>query len=499
MQRSLKNGIVRVTGAGRFSPVHTFECGQCFRWTPDEAGWYIGVAGGKAANVRVDNGDILISCSLEDFDGFWRSYLDLDRNYDLLKDAFCIDDFTSEAVEFGSGMRILRQEPFETLISFILSQCNNIKRIRGIVHALSKLSGKEIDFHGKLYYAFPEPSELARLSLSDLQPLKAGYRAPYILEAAKAVLSGEVNFTKIGAMETGDARREIMKLYGVGEKVANCFLLFGMGKLDAFPRRCMDKKSAGIRSEYKRLPFWRVCGNRAAVYLLLCERNKASFGKQTENRKRVSHMRMRKKKNLIPRMERCSDYLVTTPQDYKGKWSDALGKHLPVYLEIGCGKGRFIIETAKESSNGFFLAMEREENVLITALEAAKLRNCENVLFLNDDATDIESIFDKGELKRIYINFCDPWRPRKQAKRRLTHKNYLSLYKTVLATDGEIHFKTDNKDLFEFSIKELSEFGFSLKNVTYDLHESGMSNIRTEYEAMFASQGMRIYKLEAFL
>jgi len=209
-------------------------------------------------------------------------------------------------------------------------------------------------------------------------------------------------------------------------------------------------------------------------------------------------MRVRKKKNLIPRMERCSTFLVSNPQELRGKWSEEAAKKRPIYLEIGCGKGRFIIETAGNNPDIFFLAMEREENVLITALEAAKQKGCENVLFLCADASELESFFREGELSRIYINFCDPWPPKKQSKRRLTHRNFLSRYKTALEAGGEIHFKTDNEKLFEFTLNEMSDFGCSFQDISLNLHESGIPNIMTEYEEKFSQAGMRIFRLEAF-
>lgn len=197
-------------------------------------------------------------------------------------------------------------------------------------------------------------------------------------------------------------------------------------------------------------------------------------------------------------MERCASYLVRHPGQYRGKWSEELCFNRPVYLEIGCGKGRFITETALENPDIFFLAMEREAHVLVTALEYAKEKDCKNVLFLNADAAMLQEIFSQGELTRIYINFCDPWPPKKQAKRRLTHRNFLTQYKTVLSDGGEIHFKTDNERLFEFTLNEMSEFSLGLRNISLDLHASGAPNIMTEYEEKFSALGMKIYRLEAF-
>jgi len=243
MVSTFDNGTIRVQGAGRFSPVRTFECGQCFRWFPDKNGGYTGVAFGKAANIKECNGDIYITCQERDFHELWRSYFDLDRDYDALDNTFCTDDFMERAVRFSSGMRILRQEPWEALISFILSQCNNIKRIRSIISTLCSIAGGKIVFLGGAYDTFPGPLEIASLGQSELQRLKAGYRAPYIVEAGKAVLAGDIDFEKLRTLSTEDARREVMRLPGVGEKVANCFLLFGLQKLDAFPVDVWIKKA----------------------------------------------------------------------------------------------------------------------------------------------------------------------------------------------------------------------------------------------------------------
>ncbi|MDP4109504.1 MAG: tRNA (guanosine(46)-N7)-methyltransferase TrmB [Bacillota bacterium] len=208
-------------------------------------------------------------------------------------------------------------------------------------------------------------------------------------------------------------------------------------------------------------------------------------------------MRVRKKKNIIPRMERCAEYIVKNPEDYKGKWAE-LSQNRHLFLEIGCGKGRFITETAENNPEIFFLAMEREEHVLITAMERAKEKGIKNVLFLKNDAADLLSFFEKGEINRLYINFCDPWPPKRQAKRRLTHSNFLKLYKQILAHGSEIHFKTDNEKLFEFSLNEISGFGYTLKNISLNLHESGAPNVMTEYEERFSGAGMKIYRLEAY-
>ena len=209
-------------------------------------------------------------------------------------------------------------------------------------------------------------------------------------------------------------------------------------------------------------------------------------------------MRVRKKKNLDKRMQECSELLLKTPAEFKGRWSEKFGKNAPLFLEIGCGKGTFICEMAKQNPDVNFIAIERVEDVCVMAMEKVLQEKISNVFFLSDDAKDICEIFDKNEIDRIYINFCDPWKKNKHAKRRLTHENFLTLYKNALPKDGEIHFKTDNQKLFEFSLNEMIAFGLKLKNISLDLHASEFSgNIITEYEQSFMDKGQNIYRLEA--
>lgn len=207
-------------------------------------------------------------------------------------------------------------------------------------------------------------------------------------------------------------------------------------------------------------------------------------------------MRMRKKKNLGQRMERCANVLVSEPQALRGQWRAHFGRDLPLCVEIGCGKGRFIVETARREPDKLFLAIEREEGALIMALEKVAGAPLDNLLFLSCDAESLTEIFAEGEVSRVYLNFSDPWPPKKQAKRRLTHPNFLKRYDEILAPGGELFFKTDNQKLFEYSIAEIANYGFVLSNVSLDLHQSEYDNIMTEYEEKFSSQGMRIYRLE---
>lgn len=207
-------------------------------------------------------------------------------------------------------------------------------------------------------------------------------------------------------------------------------------------------------------------------------------------------MRMRKKPNLEKRLAAVAPLMIEHPEELRGAWGKTLG-FASTRLEIGCGKGRFITESALAEPEVLFLAIERDSNVLVMAMERAQRMGLQNVRFMNVDAAALGDFFAPGELARIYLNFSDPWPKSKQAKRRLTHRSFLKIYDAVLAPEGEIFFKTDNEKLFEFSLNELSGFGLVLSNITFDLHATGLPNIVTEYEERFAAQGMRIYRVEA--
>lgn len=209
-------------------------------------------------------------------------------------------------------------------------------------------------------------------------------------------------------------------------------------------------------------------------------------------------MRMRKKKNCAARMERCKSIHITNPQDYKGKWSEVFGNDNPVHVEIGCGKGSFVTGMAKLYPDTNFIAIEKVEDVIVMAMEKATENELTNVRFMDLDAERIEDFFEKGEVKRIYLNFSDPWKKSKQAKRRLTHKNFLDRYKKVLNSGDYIWFKTDNRKLFEFSLNSFAQENFKMRNITLDLHNSGFEgNVITEYEQKFLDLGQPIYRLEA--
>ena len=206
-------------------------------------------------------------------------------------------------------------------------------------------------------------------------------------------------------------------------------------------------------------------------------------------------MRMRRKKNREARFENCIEFVVQNPETAKGEWNTKLFKReAPLHVEIGCGKGGFITKLAALHPEINFVAMEKCVDALILALEKAKAQEIKNVLYISGDAENLTEIFAPGEADRIYLNFSDPWKKSKQAKRRLTHRRFLEKYKTVLKPDGELHFKTDNRPLFDFSLEEFEAMNMHLSELTNDLHNSeyDKDNIRTEYEETFSAKGFPI-------
>jgi len=264
------DGGVRVEGVRDFDPVHIFECGQCFRWYRQPDGSYTGVVRGKVANVSYSSGVLkLDNVSLEDFRQVWFDYFDLGRDYSLIKKAVSTDGIMERAVEVGGGIRILRQEPWETLISFILSANNRIPRIMKIISEISRLFGAEIKYEGESYYSFPDARTLASCSLEQISECRAGYRCGYIHETAAAVAESGFDTGKLAAMPTADARKELMKYKGVGAKVADCVLLYSGTRYDVFPvdvwvKRVMEELYFGREASFSEIH--RFAGEKFGQY-----------------------------------------------------------------------------------------------------------------------------------------------------------------------------------------------------------------------------------------
>ena len=209
-------------------------------------------------------------------------------------------------------------------------------------------------------------------------------------------------------------------------------------------------------------------------------------------------MRMRRKKHREERMEICSDFVIGDIFDYKKDLTAVFDSDAPLHMEIGCGKGGFISQLAQLNPSVNYIAFEKNLDVLVLALEKVKEKGLKNVKFAAGDATVLEQFSKQKSVERIYINFCDPWHKSRHAKRRLTYKRYLAMYRDIMKEHGEIHFKTDNKQLFEFSLNSFSDFGMKLKNITLDLHKSNFQgNVMTEYEKLFSEKGQPIYRCEA--
>ena len=208
-------------------------------------------------------------------------------------------------------------------------------------------------------------------------------------------------------------------------------------------------------------------------------------------------MRMRKRPNLGPRMEKCAKYLISDPAGLRGRWREAFPGFERLHLELGCGKGRFTAGTAAAEPGTLLIAVEKVPDAMIVAMERVRDQGSENVRFISEDAALLPELFAPGEAERIYINFCDPWPKSRDAKYRLTAPGFLRLYASVLPLGGEIHFKTDNAPLFDWSVRQLEAEGWALRQVTYDLHGAGPCGIMTDYELKFYQQGVRINRLEA--
>ena len=220
-------------------------------------------------------------------------------------------------------------------------------------------------------------------------------------------------------------------------------------------------------------------------------------------------MRMRRKKHLEERLAECGEYLIFMDREDRNfsvkddadmlDLAALFGNDRPVELEVGCGKGQFICELAQRKPEVNFLAVEKASNVIVDAVNKAKKLGLENVRFLRGGAEYLDCYIPAESIERIYLNFSCPFPKKSYATHRLTHQRFLEIYERLLKPHAEIWQKTDNRNFFEFSIEQLSDFGYTLKNISLDLHASEPEdNIVTEYEQRFAEQGFPIYRLEAY-
>lgn len=212
--------------------IKTFECGQCFRWNLGDDGIYRGVANGYYAELEARDGSVYITSDAPE--EMWPQYFDMQTDYDEISRTFT-GEYLSECVRYGRGIRILRQNSWEALCSFIISQCNNISRIKGIVERLCENFGDAIFVGDKTYYTFPTAERLAALEPDDLACIRSGYRAEYIICAARAVVNGDIDLEALKKCDYKQAIKTLRSIRGVGEKVANCVVLFGLWHMEAFP------------------------------------------------------------------------------------------------------------------------------------------------------------------------------------------------------------------------------------------------------------------------
>ena len=221
-----------------FEPRHIFDCGQCFRWNIQEDGSYTGVFKNNVLNVKKENNKIIFKgmCS-DNIIKVINDYFDFDTDYNKIKQELSsIDEYLKESIEFGSGIRILNQDLWETIISFIISANNNIPRIKGIIERISKKYGNKIEWNGIVYYTFPTPEALSKASVEDLRALGLGFRDKRVYDTTRIILNNEISLEElINEKDTYVLREKLLTLPGVGPKVADCIMLFGLKRFEVFP------------------------------------------------------------------------------------------------------------------------------------------------------------------------------------------------------------------------------------------------------------------------
>lgn len=209
-------------------------------------------------------------------------------------------------------------------------------------------------------------------------------------------------------------------------------------------------------------------------------------------------MRLRHKPWAQEKLDSYPQYVPQQAETLRGNWQSRFEKVQPIHIEVGSGKGRFITEMAKAHPNINYISIEIQTSVIVNVLDHQLREQLPNLQILHADGRDLTNYFADGEIAQVYLNFSDPWPKKRHAKRRLTSPDFLKQYETILVKGGEIHFKTDNQGLFEYSLASMSQYGMHFKQVWLDLHASSYEgNIETEYEMKFAAKGQRIYRLEA--
>lgn len=229
------DGVI-IKDVRNFNLNHIFDCGQCFRWNEQEDGSYIGVAFGKVIEVKkVENDVILYNTTEEEFEKIWVDYFDLYRDYDTVKEILSQDEILKKSVEYGWGIRLLQQDPFEIIVSFITSANNRIPMIKRAINNICKKWGEEVKYKNNKYYTFPDIETLKGCTIEELEECGTGFRAKYIKNTIDAILNGDANIEYIKELKDDECHTELQKFSGVGPKVADCIMLFSMNKYSAFP------------------------------------------------------------------------------------------------------------------------------------------------------------------------------------------------------------------------------------------------------------------------
>lgn len=245
----MKEQIYKITEIQSFEPKHIFECGQCFRWEKQEDGSYTGIFASNVLNVKKQGNDVIFQgiCK-NDIKETCIQYFDLKRDYETIKKQLSqVDEYIKDSINYGEGIRILNQDLWETIISFIISANNNIPRIKGIINRISEKYGTPIIWNQKTYYTFPTPDQLAKASIEELRDLGLGFRDKRVYETTQKIVKKEINLLQLEKEETQKVRQELLTLPGVGPKVADCILLFSdLKRFDVFPidvwvRRVMNE------------------------------------------------------------------------------------------------------------------------------------------------------------------------------------------------------------------------------------------------------------------
>lgn len=220
-----------------FKAKDIFDCGQCFRWNEEPDGSYTGIFGHNVLNVKEEKDIVITGICDGNIEDICKNYFDLDRNYEEIKETLSlIDDNMKESIKYGEGIRILNQDLWEMIISFIISANNNIPRIKGIIERMSAKYGQEIKFRGTSYYTFPTIDELSQASVKDLKDLGLGFRDRYVYETTKKIKEGKINLDNLKQEPTNEVRKQLLTLTGVGPKVADCIMLFStLKRFDVFP------------------------------------------------------------------------------------------------------------------------------------------------------------------------------------------------------------------------------------------------------------------------